>query len=273
MPRYDNYRHDDRQRRDSRSGSTGAGKRVFWLFLGLGIAFFLSFRFAEKSSPSAPRPVRSMAGMKPTQLQEQATEQGILGGAKVVHELDVAAARAGVTQVSATLPNSPASDVAVRSELRLEKTKDGYRVRGARSEGIYVWPRDEEYAKADAIQVAKSRLAEELNGLTPEVEVIGEPRFERPSVAAQKQMAELGLEPDRGWAVLDVQTSEDAIRKERAKSRFGQVGVWVGIAFLSLLTAYGFLRLDMWTKGYLTTTLVVIAVVILTGGVIALVLG
>lgn len=267
MPRYDNHR-DERNRRDSRAGGTGAGKKVFWLFLGLGVAFFVSFRFAEKSAPSAPRPVRAMAGMKPSQLQEQATEQGILGGAKVVHEAQVAAARASVAQVSATLPNAPPHEKAVRTAPRLEKTDRGYRVMGAWSEDVYVWPRDEDKAKADALSVAKARLAEELKGLQPEVELIGEPRFERLSKEAQEQLAEVGIDSDRGWVVVDVQTSEDMIRKERAKIRFGQIGLWVGVGFLALLTAYGFLRLDMWTKGYLTTTLVVVAVLILVGGVI-----
>jgi hypothetical protein len=67
-----------------------------------------------------------------------------------------------------------------------------------------------------------------------------------------------------------VQTSEEAIRKERAKARFGQIGFWVGAGFLTLIVGYGFLRLDMWTKGYITTALGVLAVLLLGGGILAM---
>jgi hypothetical protein len=262
MPRYDNYR-DDRSRRESRATGTGAGKRVFWLFLGLGVAFFVLFRVADKPSASAPRPVRKLAELKPISMQEQVTEQGILGGAKVIHE-----SRQAARLVNVVVPAANGGGL-LPAEPRLEKTERGYRVLGARSENPYVWPRDEAEAKADALRVAKARLAIELNGMTPELEEIAV-RREVPSEEVKKLWEDQRLETDRVWVVVDVQTSEDSIRKERAKARFGQIGFWVGAAFLVLLTGYGFLRLDQWTKGYLTTALFVIAVLVVGGAIVTL---
>ena len=83
---------------------------------------------------------------------------------------------------------------------------------------------------------------------------------------------DVGVIEGRGWAVVDVQTSEQAIRAERSKVRFHQIGFWVGAGFLILLTGYGFLRLDAWTKGYLTTALGVVAVLLVGGGILAMAL-
>lgn len=264
MNRHEYHRQrDPRTHRDACAPKKGGGKMVFWLFVGLGVAFLVSFRLADRPSAQPPRAVKPLASLSAKNLQEQAVEQAILGGARAGKEALVAEraaalnAQIGLTDTGDTLAPEP----------RLEKTDRGYRVLGAWSERPYVLPRDEEEAKADALAVARGRLAQELGGLTPAMEVIGEPRTVEPSEEAKATLAKQGLESSRKWVVVDVQTSDDAIRAERGKQRFGKIALWVGVAFLTLLTGYGFLRLDMWTKGYLTTSLVVIAVVVLTGGI------
>lgn len=257
-------RNDYRRTRDRRAEKSGAGRRVFWLVVGMAVAAVVVARMSDRPDVAAPRPVRPLASLKPSQMEAQVAEQGVLGGAKVVHVVQVAAKQAAEsTRVSWTN-----SGELVTGELRVEKTHRGYRVSGVTSEKPYVWPRDADEAKADALRVAAERMAEELNGLTPELEVIGDVRQERPSPEVQKLWQESGLEADRVWVVMDVQASEESVRAERTKQRFGQIGFWVGAAFLVLLVGYGFLRLDLWTKGYLTTALGVIALLLVGGAIV-----
>lgn len=236
-------------------------RHVVWVVVALVVAAVAVVRISDRPSAQPPRAVRPLASLRAKDLQEQAVEQAILGGARAGKEAIVAQraaalnAQIGLTDAGDTLAPEP----------RLEKTDRGYRVLGAWSEKPYVLPRDEEEAKADALAVARARLAQELRGLTPALEVIGEPRTVEPSAEAKEKLAKQGLESGRRWVVVDVQTSDEAIRAERGKQRFGSIALWVGVAFLTLLTGYGFLRLDMWTKGYLTTSLVVLAVLVLGG--------
>ena len=86
----------------------------------------------------------------------------------------------------------------------------------------------------------------------------------------KKAWAKEGLDDGRGWVEIDAKVSHDTLRKERAKGRTAEVGFWFGTAFLVLLGGYGFLRLDMWTKGYLTLVLGLVVGAAAVGGVVAL---
>jgi hypothetical protein len=256
-----NYRRD----RDPRPPAKPTGARVFWIVGAMVLAAIAVSQLADKPSAQAPPPKKPMAKLNPSDMQERATMYGILEAAKVGKD-ELAARQKGQLPHLAnwTDGGEPAN------EMRVEKTDRGYKVVGAWSENPYVLPQDEDEAKADAVRVATQKLTEELNGLTPAVEVVTV-RTEKPTAEMQKKWKDGGVEANRGWVVVDVQTSEEAVRHERMKGRFGKVGFWAGVAFLNLFALYAFLRLDMWTRGYLTTFLGVGIVALVVGTVLFLV--
>lgn len=265
MNRNDRRRNDrDRPLGGPSAEGRATNRRVLWIVLAMVFAGIFVARFSDKAAVQPPPPKKTLASLKPRELQDQAAVYGILEGAKAGKEA-VAAAKSGVP-VNAVVHTTDVGP----SEPKVEKTTRGYRVLGAWSENPYVYPRDQTEAEEDAVRVATLRLSEELNGLTPVVEVTGT-RVEQPSEQVRSVWKANGLDPDRKWVVVDVQTSEDAIRVERSKQRFGQVGFWVGATFLVLLCGYGFLRLDMWTKGYLTLALAAVALLLVVGGLAGLV--
>lgn len=226
-------------------------------------------QFSRKPSAQPPRVAKPLSTLKPRDLQEQVAEQGILGGMRAGKEVLAAAKNSKTAVLIATIQKGEP----IQNEPQVERTDHGYRVTGAWSQRLYVLPQDEEAAKEDARHVALARLSEELGGLEPAVEESGF-RVVKPSPDQQKLLAANDEDgANRAWVVLDVQTSDEAIRAERSKARFGQIALWVGASFLVLLVGYGFLRLDLLTKGYLTTMLAVIAALIVGGIIVVTVVG
>jgi hypothetical protein len=255
---------DLRRNRDPRPPAKSTGAKVFWIIGAMVLAAIAVSQFSDKPSVTAPPPRKPMARLNPHDMQERSAIYGILEAAKAGKEELAARQRAQqANQVNWTTVGEPTG------EVRVEKTDRGYKVFGARSENAYLL-QDIDQAKAEALGVAKAKLAGELNGLAPEVEEIAV-RKETPSEELKQEWKRSGVDPERVWVVVDVQTSEEAVRKERAKVRFGKVGFWVGVAFLNLFALYAFLRLDMWTRGYLTTFLGIGIVALLVGGVLFLV--
>lgn len=252
--------HNDPRRTPRPAGL--AGPRVLWIVGAMVIAAIAVHQFTDKPAAQAPPPRKPLAKLNAKDLQEQSAVGGVLAGAKAGKD-EIAAIRKGLlpSHVAFTASGEP------MAEPRVEKTDHGYRVVGAWSERPYVLPRDEAEAKADALAVARDRLAKELDGMAPAVEELAV-RTEKPTPEMQKKWTDNKLEPNREWVVVDVQTSDEAVRAERGKQRFGKIGFWVGVAFLNLLAAYAFLRLDMWTRGYLTTALGVGMIALLVGGVL-----
>jgi hypothetical protein len=130
-----------------------------------------------------------------------------------------------------------------------------------------------EDALRDALQVAQLELMKEFQKLDPPVHA-------KPSLAsirgeylrkdgvhevaasdAQKaEWKQSGVEPDRMWVRLDIEVSEDQVQRLRAGERVSTAFQGGAVLFAVLLAAYGFLRLDAWTKGYLTSWLAIAAV-------------
>lgn len=128
-------------------------------------------------------------------------------------------------------------------------------------------------AKADALLMAQVDLVKALQRLDPPVNA-------RPSLAAIRReyvrkdseevipvsdqvKAELvanGLDPNRVWVAFDVELSEQQVQALRAGERVNAGFQAGGVLFAVLLAVYGFLRLDAWSKGYLTSWLAIGAV-------------
>ena len=77
-----------------------------------------------------------------------------------------------------------------------------------------------------------------------------------------------GLGENRQWAEVDVEVSDSQLRGLRGQQRTADGGLVAGTALAAFAALFGFLRLDGWTKGYLTTTLA-LAAAALVGGAVA----
>jgi hypothetical protein len=172
-----------------------------------------------------------------------------------------------------------AGDATALSEPEVVPTLNGYVVRGVRSENPYVLPRDRRQAVDDALAVARRTLIEK--GVPPgNWSLTFDPDNEKdrqkvrditPTQEVRDAWEASGLGSDRGWVEIEeVTLTHDSLRQERAKGRTAEAGFWFGTAFLVLLAGYGFLRLDLWTKGYLTLVLGLIVGVITVAAVLGL---
>ena len=225
------------------------------------VGAFLASRFAAKPDPQ-PLPVkRSLAAVKTRDLAQYTTDMAVGGGATAGVR---AAGESKRLTASALTPADP----------EVVPSAAGVEVRGVRSVDPFVLPRDHAQAEAEAVGEARRLLAEKgyLPGRaaadTP-LEVLASRDVPYPEELKPK-LREAGLDEDRGWVEVDVKLTHDTLRAERAKGRTAEVGFWFGTAFLVLLAGYGFLRLDMWTKGYLTAAVGLVVAAVAVGGVLAL---
>jgi hypothetical protein len=266
-------RHDDRNRhrdlRDDRRGydrrpptRKGQPAKVLWILGIVAVTGLVVSRGGCDATPSAHTlpPKKALASLKPKDLQQQTAEYGIEGGA--------AAAMKVVNAGKAAEPHpldTPDPEVRV--------TNGGFVVLKVRSSNPHVLPRDRELATQEAVAEARRVLIEQGKAPPGEWPVSFDPEKVRdvpPDEGVKKKWEESGL-ADRGWVEIDAVTlSHDTLRQERAKERTAQAGFWFGTAFLGLLAAYGFLRLDMWTKGYLTLALGVFVGGFVVAAIIAL---
>lgn len=197
---------------------------------------------------------------KPRDLSEHVLLRGLEGGAKAGRKELEDAKRAAV--VSLDDLDSLASTTPEVVELRGE-----VQVIGARC----VLPfRDRDEAVHDAIEAARVALKDHYRGLDIPKDklVVMSKQFEEPSDAVKQLWEKSNLETDRVWASVTVKTSDETIREARSKSRLLSGGLAALAAFLLLGIAYGFLRLDTMTKGYLTLLLSMLA-----GALVLIVLG
>lgn len=272
MNRYDDRRHrlrdlrDDRRSYDPRKPARKgpAGKVIVMLVL-VGVVGMVVSRAGCNASVQQAHSLpakKSLAKLRPAELQQQTAEYGIEGGA---------AAGMKVINASKQIATGPADDA---PEPEVKTTRDGFVVTKVRSTSPHVLPRDREQAVEEAKAEARRLLVEQGKVPPGEWKLTFDPLKVRdipPDEKVKEAWDKGGLGTDRGWVEIDeVTLSSDTIRAERAKDRTAQAGFWFGTAFLGLLAAYGFLRLDMWTKGYLTLVLGVVVGAIVVAAVIGL---
>lgn len=253
---------------------SAAGKRVFWiLVVGLIVAAVVSVSTDSRRKPArvSPPPMSEpMARMTAKQLQAHASANAVLGGA-TAGQREIAAHRQAedaIPQAAPTVPvnvvvDAPPAAVAVVPEPS-GKPKPAIRIR-SRSENVYP---SKEKALADALVGARIKLAEQLANLDPPIHTrptIDQIRAEylRPesvteipaSADLKKDLAANNLDPNSVFVEVEVEVTDDQVRQLRSVGRLEKTGVVAAGAFVLALGLFGFLRLDAWTKGYLTTVI------------------
>jgi len=252
---------------------SAAGKRVFWiLVVGLIAAAVISTSTGStrrKAHTIAPPPApERMAGMSPRRLQAHAADNAVLGGANAGQK-EVAALRQAEKVEAAVPVNAVAEPAVVAATPHTPEPTPGrhqpaikFRVR---SENVYT---SKEKALADALIVARLRLAEKLRALEPPVNTLpttDQIRAEylrpdsvveiQPPADLKKELADAHLDPNGVFVEADVEVTDDQVRQLRSVSRLEKTGMVSGAAFVLALGLFAFLRLDGWTKGYLTTVI------------------
>lgn len=121
-----------------------------------------------------------------------------------------------------------------------------------------------EQAIADALNVARTELMKQLDLLDPPVHtrpslvtmrnsyVKGEIREILPTEEEKSIIRANNLNSNVRWVEIDFELSEDQVQKLRSAERVTDAFRVAALVFALVAALYGFLRLDQWTKGYLT---------------------
>jgi hypothetical protein len=138
-----------------------------------------------------------------------------------------------------------------------------------------------EAALEDALNVARFSLMRQLQSLDAPIAakpskvtmkneyIKGTPREVLPTEEDRKLWIGNGLRGDFRWVEVDLELSEDQVQKLRASDRVTDGFRGAGVIFIVLLAIYGFLRIDEFTKGYLTTWLGLGAIALILVGMFA----
>lgn len=252
--------------------SSGAGKRIFGILAVGAIAAVAVSLFTSSSKPRVqPTPVpEKMAGMSPKRLQAHASDNGIVAGAAAAQN----ALALKDTKDEPTINPNPTVHVSVRTPqpLPTDSAHTGkpnlaikFNIRNANPEA------SREKAVNEALLEAQKKIAEHLRSLsppieeTPSLETIRSEYLRSDTVAIEevkdpeliRQWEEAKVESKRMHAKIDIEVSEDQIRKLRVGQRLESAGWIAALAFALVAALFGFLRVDGWTKGYLTTGLAI----------------
>ena len=136
-------------------------------------------------------------------------------------------------------------------------------------------------ADEDALEQAAGRIEARLRGLDPPVHyrpTAGTVRNEfvrrgsrttrLPNDIEKEGLAKIGYGEGRQYVEYTVEVTADQVRELRTRARLGSALRVLGVVAGAALASFLFLRLDEWTKGYLTSWLA-FAAVALAGGVAA----
>lgn len=270
--------------------SGGIVSFLFWLGavpVGAGLLFLAAPRSAVHVS--APPPPKRLDSLTANQLQDHAAKNGIVGGATSGQKA-LAAVSTTRPEFAQAVPVRAPGDTTPVVATRPVAFERGTAVRGkaviripeVRSEAPHS---SEDRAIADAVEVGRLKLAEYLRTLDPPVADAPEAWVIRdqyvrpgsvekilPTQAIKDEWKAAKLNPERVWVKLDIEVSEDQLRQLRAKGRLVDAGTAGGILLALTAVLFGFLRLDAWTKGYLTTGLGIGAAVLAAVVVVAVAL-
>lgn len=252
--------------------NSAAGKRVFWiLVVGLIVAAVISTstgsnRRKSRSVSPPPQP-EPMARMSAKRLQAHAADNAVLGGA-TAGQREYAALRQAEKAEPPTVPVSVIEPAAVAAASPAPESSGRhqpaikFRVRSSAPQP------SKEKALNDALAVARLRLAEKLITLDPPVRAL--PTIEQmraeyirpesvveiqPKPEEKAEFAARGVDTSMVWVDVDVEVSDDQVRQLRSVGRLEKTGLFAAGAFVLVLGLFAFLRLDGWTKGYLTTVI------------------
>lgn len=140
-------------------------------------------------------------------------------------------------------------------------------------------------AEDDVLRQAQDRIEQKLRELDPPVEyrptvavvkneyVRKESRTVRPPTTQERDLLQAtGYDPDRVYVEYTVEMTADQVRELRMQDRLGSALRVFGMITAVSLAGFLFLRIDEWSKGYLTSWLAFIAMALVGGAVAALVL-
>lgn len=252
------------------------------------------------TSPTPPPPPESLSRMSSGRLQEYATDSGVAGGAlaaqramaqQLPEQLPLPNQKAVVVPVSiqvgepATIPqNTVTTTVLVRSAEQPPTPTPAPAIKITRIRSGN--PASREKALLDAVELARLRIVEQLHQLEPPVytyPTVETVRTEylrpdsirevQPTAEDKANWAAAKLDPNRVWVEIDVELSAEQVRHLRSEERVRSGGIYAIALFLGVLGLFTFLRLDSWTKGYLTLALGIGTAVVVGGGIALLVLG
>lgn len=287
------YRHHyHRHQCHARRG--GAGKRVLYILaVGVVVAAAVSmFRGGSDRYVTPPPTPARMSGMSASKLQHYAADRAIVGGANAAEK--ALAARPthpdAIADPERTVPVSapaPRHADAARPVVDVSpgKSKPAIKLH-VKSDKPYP---SKDMALNDALIKAGLDIREALRALDPPVEA--QPgwmkvkadylrpesvRYIEPTPEQKQAWAEDGDgridDTNRYWAEIDVEVTDEQVRELRSDSRVRTGGVVAAVGFVLVLALFGFLRLDAWTRGYLTGGLAVAAVAAAGAAVALLVL-
>lgn len=208
-------------------------------------------------------PKKPLAGLKARELQQQTAEYGIAGGVADGMKVVNAAKKADA------LTDEPAEPTVTQTDGGFVVSK----VRSSRARTLSNTDSREEAIK-EALGKARRVLVDQDKVPPGEWKMTYDPAKVRelpPDEAEMNAWVALKQDTSRRYLEIDeVTLTHDTLRHERAEARTAQAGFWFGTAFLGLLAVYGFLRLDVWTKGYLTLILGVVVGGAVVAAVVAL---
>ncbi len=280
-------RNDRReQQKPQAAPSRGSMTHAIWILVGAAVAAFVLWEYHGAREVIAPPTVKPLARMSAREVSQQVAIEGILGGARAGQEI-LAKRQPNPnretptvyisTSAGPSLYNDPKVSI---SNVQGKHPHVAIRLERVRSEGAY---RKREEAIADACRVARVRLADVFQGLQPRIDwlppdfaiqneymLANSVREIAPDSDTKARWVANGLESDRMWVEVDIEVSEDQLRTLRSKQRITSISWYVGGLFAFLLAWLLFLKLDGYTKGYLTYTLFTIAIVA-SAGIILLV--
>lgn len=205
-------------------------------------------------SPASAPKVVDVKRASPKEIREYTANNGVIAGAKVGQAmLPPVPTLPAFQHEIAVAPKAPVASSTIRAHVKSEKPYTR-----------------KEAALTDALTVARIEVMKQLEMLDPPVHA-------RPSMVAMRndylrkdsvveknptdsERAEWianKLDPNRLWVEIDVELNDDQIQRLRSSERVN-IGFRVGgIIFVMALAISGFLRLDEWTRGYLTVWLAV----------------
>jgi hypothetical protein len=290
--RYHYHRH---HRRPCCSRRGGAGKRVLYILaVGVVVAAAVSmFRGRSDRYVSPPPGPARMSGMSASRLQDYAADRAIVGGAaaaekvlatQVAHqnERPEPGEGDGSPNRTVTISTPVARDRDAERVTDLGKSKPAIKLK-VTSDKPYT---SRDMALNDALIKAGEGIRDALKTLNPPVEAHPgwakvkadylrpeSVRYIEPTPEQKQAWAKDGErridDTNRYWAEIEVELTDSDIRELRSEHRIGAGGVVAAVGFVLVLALFGFLRLDAWTKGYLTGGLAV-AVVAAAGAAVAL---
>jgi hypothetical protein len=266
-------RHRDRreqERAKNRSNSKGAMMGIGWAVFGAVVGLSCLAFFTSTGSPpkrTSPEPER-ISNMSANRVAAYMTDNAIIAGA-IAAEND--------NEDRNKRPRSLPVKIEVRN-IPAAAAENGLVISHIRSRSPHA---QREGAIEDAIEVAQEEIRKQLALMEPPI--TAEPRKEMireklmrknsireipPTEIDKEDWKKANLEPDRFWVELDIELSEASLRELRSQERSGVLIRIMAATFVLLLGVYSFLRLDLLTKGYLSTALGIVLAIVGLGALV-----